>query len=90
MDFDAEWKNTYFLFIKKKNWGFPGGLVVKNPPANAGDMGSIPDLERSHMPQGNLAWVPQLLNLCSKAHVPQLLSPHAPTTEAHMPSASAP
>ena len=22
--------------------GFPGGLVVKNPPANAGDMGSIP------------------------------------------------
>ena len=29
--------------------GFPGGLVVKNPPANAGDMGSIPDLGRSHM-----------------------------------------
>ena len=27
--------------------GFPGGLVVKNPPANAGDMGSIPDPERS-------------------------------------------
>ena len=23
-------------------WGFPGGLVVKNPPANAGDTGSIP------------------------------------------------
>ena len=23
--------------------GFPGGSVVKNPPANAGDMGSIPD-----------------------------------------------
>ena len=24
-------------------WGFPGGSVVKNPPANAGDMGdSIP------------------------------------------------
>ena len=22
--------------------GFPGGLVVKNPPANAGDMGLIP------------------------------------------------
>ena len=27
--------------------GFPGGLVVKNPPANAGDMGSIPGLGRS-------------------------------------------
>ena len=25
------------------NMGFPGGQVVKNPPANAGDMGSIPD-----------------------------------------------
>ena len=28
---------------------FPGGTVVKNPPANAGDMGSIPGLGRSHM-----------------------------------------
>ena len=27
--------------------GFPGGSVVKNPPANAGDGGSIPGLERS-------------------------------------------
>ena len=30
--------------------GFPGGTVVKNPPANAGDtrdMGLIPGLERS-------------------------------------------
>ena len=26
--------------------GFPGGLVVKDPPANAEDMGSIPELER--------------------------------------------
>ena len=27
--------------------GFPGGSVVKNPPANAGDAGSIPGLEGS-------------------------------------------
>ena len=27
--------------------GFPGGTVVKNPPASAGDMGSIPVLGRS-------------------------------------------
>ena len=27
--------------------GFPGDSVVKNPPANAGDMGSIPGLGRS-------------------------------------------
>ena len=26
---------------------FPGGSVIKNLPANAGDMGSIPGLERS-------------------------------------------
>ena len=30
--------------------GFPGGAVVKNPPANAGDTGSSPGLGRSHMP----------------------------------------
>ena len=33
--------------------GFPGGSVVKNLPANAGDMGSIPGQRRSHMPQSN-------------------------------------
>ena len=25
---------------------FPGGSVVKNPPANAGDVGSIPEMGR--------------------------------------------
>ena len=25
---------------------FPGGSVVKNPPANAGDSGSVPGMER--------------------------------------------
>ena len=29
---------------------FPGGAVVKNPPANVGDTGSSPVLGRSHMP----------------------------------------
>ena len=28
-------------------WGFPGGSVVKNPPTNAGDPGSIPGSGRS-------------------------------------------
>ena len=27
--------------------GFPGGTMVKNPPASAGDRGSIPGLGRS-------------------------------------------
>ena len=26
---------------------YPGGSIVKNPPANAGDVGSIPGLRRS-------------------------------------------
>ena len=30
-----------------KCWDFPGSLEVKNPPANAGDTGSIPGLGRS-------------------------------------------
>ena len=33
--------------------GFPGDLVVKNPPANAGDTGSNPDLGRPHVPWSN-------------------------------------
>ena len=33
--------------------GFPGGSVVKNPPANAGNTGSSPDLGSSHMPRSN-------------------------------------
>ena len=32
---------------------FPGGALVKNLPANAGDGGSIPGLGRSHTPQSN-------------------------------------
>ena len=27
--------------------GFPGGSLIKNPPANAGDLGSIPGLRSS-------------------------------------------
>ena len=33
--------------------GFPGGAVVKNPPANAEDTGSSPGPGRSHRPQSN-------------------------------------
>ena len=38
---------------KYTGWGFPGGAVVENLPANAGDMGSSPGLGRSHMPRSN-------------------------------------
>ena len=52
------------LFTIAKTWkqakcpstdecGFPGGAVVKNPPAKAGNTGSSPDLGRSHMPRSS-------------------------------------
>ena len=47
----------------KVNRGFPGGAVVENLPANAGDTGSSPGLGRSHMPQSSWAREPQLLRL---------------------------
>lgn len=35
--------------LKWKVRDFPGGPVFKDPPANGGDMNSIPCLGRSHM-----------------------------------------
>ena len=32
--------------LKEGSWGFPGGAVVENLPANAGDTGSSPGLGR--------------------------------------------
>ena len=34
---------------------FPGGPVVKNLPAKAGDMGSTPGRGRFHVPEGSKA-----------------------------------
>ena len=49
--------NSYTLNVHRTTTttkrGFPGGTVVKNPAANAGDMGSIPGLGRSHMSRSN-------------------------------------
>ena len=39
------------VHLKVYAWDFAGGPVVKNLPANAEDMGLIPDSGRSHMPQ---------------------------------------
>ena len=61
--------------ILKTELGLPGGSVVKNLPANAEDMGLIPDLQRFHVSWSSWAPVPQLLSLCSRAQEPQLLKP---------------
>ena len=59
------YENSSFLKNKKnkRTWSrvtlnnyhrrFPGGAVVKNPPANVGDTGSSPGPGRSHMPRSN-------------------------------------
>ena len=57
------------IHLKIPHGDFPGGPVVESPPANAGDMGSIPGLGSSHTLQENC--------------VSQLLSPQVATTEAH-------
>ena len=74
---------------EKTTVGLPGGTMVKNSPANAGDTGSSPAPRRSHMPRNNKACAPQLLSLRSTAHEPQLPSPHATATEARAPRARA-
>ena len=59
--------------LKVQTFDFPGGPVVKNPPTNAGDMGSMPGPGRFHTPQGNYC------------RGPQLPSPQTTTTDAHVP-----
>ena len=56
-------------------WDFPGGPLAKNPPANAGDMGSIPGLPHAS----------EQLSMCTTTPEPALENPQATTTEAHAP-----
>ena len=77
------WLTTRILYLTRlstriEGEDFPGDSVDKNPSASVGDMGSIPGLGSFHIPRSN------------KAHVPQLLSPHAAPAEAHTPRACAP
>ena len=54
------------FYLNKTGEGYPGGAVVENLPANAGDTGSSPGLGRSHMPRSSWAREPQLNDLsCS-------------------------
>ena len=46
-------KEWFVMYQNIASLGLPGGPVVKNLPVNAGDMGLIPGLGRSHMPEGN-------------------------------------
>ena len=50
---DLEKNDLSFHTKKLKDRDFPGGAVVKNLPASAGDMGLSPGLGRSHRQQSN-------------------------------------
>ena len=54
--------------LKGPNLGLSGGPVDKNPPANAGDMGSIPGLGGFHMPPGA-----QVLQVLKPMHLETVL-----------------
>ena len=41
-----------FLQLVQPLWGFPGGAVVKNPPANAGDARNTCSIPESGRPPG--------------------------------------
>ena len=54
----------YFLDLCRGYLGLPGGSLVKNPPANAGDIGLIPGSARS--PGERILWYSCLGNPMDK------------------------
>ena len=84
-----------FYVQKLQGEGFPGGAVVENLPASAGDTGSSPGLGGSRMPRSDWAREPQLLSLsvcslCSATreaamvrgpHTVMKSGPHSPQLE---------
>ena len=50
---EAKIEKMQEMFNKDLEEGFPGGAVVENLPAGAGDTSSSPGLGGSHMPRSN-------------------------------------
>ena len=79
------YQSSYFLQtinIKSKGEGFPDGSLVRNPPVNAGGVGSVSGLGRSHVPWSTQACAPQLPSLCPRAGESQPLTSCAAVTKA--------
>ena len=77
---------THRLRVNEED--FPGGPVVKNPPANAGNMGSIPGWGRFRVPRSNQACEPQLPKpMYPRAH--PLHQEKPPQGEAYVPQTRA-
>ena len=51
------------MLKKCKNWTSLVSPVVKNPTANAGNVGSMPGQVRSHILGNSEAWAPQFRHL---------------------------
>ena len=51
MDFLLQFCSDENRHLQSNTTDFPDGPVVKNPPANEGDTGSIPGPGRFHMPR---------------------------------------
>ena len=67
---------------------FPGGSVDKNPPASAGDTGSIPGPGRFHMPWNQRHGQQSPCTATTehtlyRVHDLQLRNPHTRTTKVH-------
>ena len=68
--------------IKNNILAFAGGSVVKNLPANAGDVGSVSGLGMILHTLEQLSRCTKLLSLCSQAWELQLLKPMCPGARA--------
>ena len=68
-------KDAKTFLTKSNTQDNPGGPVVKNLPANAGDTGSVSGLGRFHMPWVNQAHAPQLLSTHLQLLTPRTLEP---------------
>ena len=58
--------------------GFPGGTMVKNPPANAGDTGDAGSIFRSGRIPGEGKWQPTPVFLPEKSHGERNLVGYSP------------
>ena len=68
---ECQGEKPHSRVIKNMCSALPGGPLVKNPPANAGDTGLVPSPRRCHMPWGNQAHARQLWYLGSRAWAQQ-------------------
>ena len=60
----------FHVFLKKETWDFPDGPVVKNPPCNAEDAGSIPD-QGTKIPRATGQLSPHtIMSLCAPSEEP--------------------